>query len=620
MRANRRFPAIALVLFALSLILTCLGLTSTALLQPASPSIVVDSTVLGQTTRYLGATEAGGFWTDDLTDLGINTYRLWTKMAELEWWDDDDALDGQWDDSEYGSPTIAQLKADPSLVPWADWWDVRFDEIQAWRYGEQTRRGIIQALVQNGITPIVVLRVYDDQGNPEMRPGARWAPRPPVDDAFRNEWWEHCFALAYWLNVRNSYGVTHFEVLNEPDWNCQGWCNNSCSGFAADFCGSQAEYVQLVQDAHDAVTFANDMVGLPTYIHAPVVASDSSSYLAYSLQNADDQIQIVDYHTYADDPTTSVSSVQSTIAGNNPDEVTEPIWVSEWGALWATYDTADRALLTARQLMAFSREEVEGVTIFNLYDWSTAGGQDYGLIDLQDDGAGGANRTPTETYYAYRLMTRALKEGKDRLQFTATGVDAADVMVTWDGDSVYIVVINDEAAPLSDIAVDLSALSMDDGTVQVYEYSSAFKDQVVATPAMSGGQFNFTAPASGIALAEVTPSPTAIELVSFTASPSAGYILLEWETASEVDTLGFNLYRSKLPDSDDARLNRSLIPGQSPGSVAGAVYTWRDYAEQPGLTYYYTLEVLDVYGRSTLYGPVRVLGLPHRIYLSPIVR
>lgn len=72
-------------------------------------------------------------------------------------------------------------------------------------------------------------------------------------------------------------------------------------------------------------------------------------------------------------------------------------------------------MLTANQLLTFSEEEVEGVTVLNMYDWSSAAGQDCGLIDLQNDGMGGISRVPTETYYAYRLMVRGLNGGKERL-------------------------------------------------------------------------------------------------------------------------------------------------------------------------------------------------------------
>jgi hypothetical protein len=427
-------------------------------------------------------------------------------MAELEWWDDDDAMDGLWDDSEYGTPTMAEIKADSAngftnTVPW-EWWDERFDEAQSWRYGEQTRRGTIEALVQNDITPLIVLRTYDEQGNPEMRPGAQWAPRPPVTDTFRNEWWEHCFAMAYWLNVHNDYRVTHFEVLNEPDYNCQGWCNNSCAGFAASFCGTQAEYVQLVQDAHDAISYASGFAGLPTYVHAPVVANYNSSYVAYTLDNADAAVQGVDYDTYADDVRPSIIGISNTISSHNPDGVPEPIWVSEWGALWSSYDTITRAMRTAHQLLTFSEEQVEGVTVFNMYDWSTTAGQGYGLVDLQDDGVGGALHVPTETYYAYRLMTRGLVGGKERLEITASGLSSdTRVMATRDDFNVYVIVLQDDVGTPATATINLLELGISLGTATVYEYSAEHKDEVVVSPIVATGVLTFTAPANGISLA-----------------------------------------------------------------------------------------------------------------------
>jgi hypothetical protein len=522
-----------------------------------SATITVSDAVLGHTTKYIGATEAGGFWIDDLNDLGINTYRLWTKMAELEWWDDDDAMDELWDDSEYGSPTIADIKADATsgftnTIPW-DWWDDRFDETQSWRQGVQTRRGIIQALVQNSITPIVVLRTYDNEGEPEKRDeGANtWAPRPPVDSDFRNEWWEHCFAIAYWLNVRNNYGVTRFEVLNEPDYNCQGWCNNSCSGFAADFCGTQAEYVQLVQDAYDAASYANSFAGLSTYIHAPVVADYNSSYVAYTLNNADAAVQVVDYHTYANDVRPSITGISNTISSNNPDGVLEPIWVSEWGALWSSYDTFDRAMLTANQLLTFSEEEVEGVTVFNLYDWSTTAGQDYGLVDLQDDGQGGADRVYTESYYAYRLMTRGLMGGKERLDHTTSGFSGTTrTMVTRDAEYVYIIVLRDDVGETGTVSVDLTALGSGSGTVTVWEYSAANKDVVVQRPTITDGQFTFTVPADGISLARTEGGPTMVQLSGLGARSAGSWpwtvlVMLVLGMVSAVLTLGLCLKGAK---------------------------------------------------------------------------
>jgi hypothetical protein len=586
-------------------------------------TLTIHATIEGTTTTYIGATEAAGFWIEDLTNLGINTYRLWTKMAELEWWDDDDALDGLWDDSEYGIPSIAEIRADvasgfANTIPWA-WWDARFDEVQSWRYGEQTRRGIIEDLIQNDITPVVVLRIYDDQGQPEMRPGAQWAPRPPVNDAFRNEWWEHCFAIAYWLNVRNSYGVTHFEVLNEPDYNCQGWCNNSCPGFSASFCGTQSEYAQLVLDAYDAIGYANSLAGLPVHVHAPVVASYGSSYIAYTLDNADSAVQVVDYHSYAPDVRPGITSVRDTIAGHNPDGTLEPIWNSEWGALWSSYDTVDRAMLTASQLLTFSEEDVEGVTVFNMYDWSTAAGQDYGLIDLQNDGMGGTNRVPTETYYAYRLMVRGLNGGKERLAYTANGLDpSARVMATRDDGSIFVLVLQNNVGAPTAVAVDLSELGVDGGTATVYEYSADYQDEVVASLTIVSGQLTFTAPANGISLV-TTSRPTAVGLVSFTATPGPVGIDLAWETTTEADILGFNVYRVNAQDAETIQINGDLIGVQMPGGAMGAIYSYPDASVVPNIDYAYWLEVVDVFGGSDLYGPIAAIQ-PFYIRLPVVLR
>jgi C1A family cysteine protease len=99
-------------------------------------------------------------------------------------------------------------------------------------------------------------------------------------------------------------------------------------------------------------------------------------------------------------------------------------------------------------------------------------------------------------------------------------------------------------------------------------------------------------------------TPTAVELGRFEATPQGAAILLEWETASEVDNLGFHLYRAGSPHGPRTRLNDGLIPGQMPGSPIGATYTWQDQQVRPGITYYYWLEDVDIYGDATQHGPV----------------
>jgi hypothetical protein len=99
-------------------------------------------------------------------------------------------------------------------------------------------------------------------------------------------------------------------------------------------------------------------------------------------------------------------------------------------------------------------------------------------------------------------------------------------------------------------------------------------------------------------------TPTAVKLTSFAAVPASGGILVTWETASEYDNLGFNLYRSEAVGALGVRLNDTLIPSQVPGQGQGASYAFLDTAVLPGGPYYYTLEDVDASGVRTPHGPV----------------
>jgi hypothetical protein len=101
--------------------------------------------------------------------------------------------------------------------------------------------------------------------------------------------------------------------------------------------------------------------------------------------------------------------------------------------------------------------------------------------------------------------------------------------------------------------------------------------------------------------------PTAVLLVSFDAAPSGAAILVTWESSQEIENLGFNLYRAESEAGPMARLNDELIPsGVPPGSPFGTVYEWLDEdGLVPGQVYYYWLEDVDIYGRTTLHGPVQ---------------
>ena len=97
-----------------------------------------------------------------------------------------------------------------------------------------------------------------------------------------------------------------------------------------------------------------------------------------------------------------------------------------------------------------------------------------------------------------------------------------------------------------------------------------------------------------------------VDLISFNAIPlSNGRVSLEWETSSEKDTVGFNIWRSQSENdslTNITRINEQLIPSRSILEWSGISYpAEEDTTVVDGNTYYYVLEDIDNTGRNTLH-------------------
>jgi hypothetical protein len=85
-----------------------------------------------------------------------------------------------------------------------------------------------------------------------------------------------------------------------------------------------------------------------------------------------------------------------------------------------------------------------------------------------------------------------------------------------------------------------------------------------------------------------------------------GYVVIEWKTASEIDNAGFHLWRAtnegwKEGDySTVTRLTDQLIPAEG-NKVEGVSYSYIDTNVEYGVTYYYGLEDIDLFGQSTFH-------------------
>jgi len=149
-------------------------------------------------------------------------------------------------------------------------------------------------------------------------------------------------------------------------------------------------------------------------------------------------------------------------------------------------------------------------------------------------------------------------------------------------------------------------------TVQLLGITDNVADPVCPTtyPGGAVGQFvtRESATNNGCLYAKISAFvPTAVDLKSFTATAEKRAIVLGWETASEVDNLGFNLYRAESAGGERIQLNAEIIPSNVyPGSQLGAAYSYTDSAVYLGRTYTYWLEDVDVYGKAEMHGPVEV--------------
>ncbi|MBI4790624.1 MAG: hypothetical protein HY782_26645, partial [Chloroflexi bacterium] len=87
------------------------------------------------------------------------------------------------------------------------------------------------------------------------------------------------------------------------------------------------------------------------------------------------------------------------------------------------------------------------------------------------------------------------------------------------------------------------------------------------------------------------------------ANPAAAGITVQWTTASEVNTAGFNLYRGERKEGPFTKINPQLIPASN-DSLVGGKYRFQDANVTPGQTYYYQLEDVETGGATTRHGPI----------------
>ena len=101
------------------------------------------------------------------------------------------------------------------------------------------------------------------------------------------------------------------------------------------------------------------------------------------------------------------------------------------------------------------------------------------------------------------------------------------------------------------------------------------------------------------ALGGEADNPLPVELTSFGAQVRDGHVRLEWSTASELQNLGFHVYRSDSPNGPYVRLNHTTLSGLANSGV-GKQYQWVDENIDSSVdTYYYYIEDVSFSGIAT---------------------
>ncbi len=106
-----------------------------------------------------------------------------------------------------------------------------------------------------------------------------------------------------------------------------------------------------------------------------------------------------------------------------------------------------------------------------------------------------------------------------------------------------------------------------------------------------------------LTLVLVNQTLAAVTITKFTATLEGNKVHLYWETASEVDLIGFYIARADAEAGPYDRIS-DIIPAE--GSIVGAPYSYDDPDIQPGRTYYYKLEAENTGGGLDTHGPISI--------------
>ena len=237
-----------------------------------------------------------------------------------------------------------------------------------------------------------------------------------------------------------------------------------------------------------------------------------------------------------------------------------------------------------------------------------SGDYTFGLIRFDDIFGTDAGQIPPDAIIQSATLTYYVYDTGDL-------ADVNEVMIDWSEDVTYNGFGGDAGVQVDEYGVSVgsgsgatSAQSIDvTASLAVWASAPSGNHGWIFRPTGGGGvdvrSSEYATVGQRPSLTVEYSNPTAVTLASFTAAWQKDQVVVTWETAVEIDTLGFNLWRSETRDGSYDQVNDALIPAASPGGVWGGSYTYTDSDVTPGRTYYYKLHEIEAGGVSNWYGP-----------------
>ena len=130
-------------------------------------------------------------------------------------------------------------------------------------------------------------------------------------------------------------------------------------------------------------------------------------------------------------------------------------------------------------------------------------------------------------------------------------------------------------------------------------------------PSMTGQQFedDNTIQYSPVTASDTDDSSLPVELTSFSSELESGFVTLKWTTESEINNLGFEVYRALEEEGDylDIASYKTNTDLQGQGTSSSRHdYVYSDRTAEPETTYWYKLADIDYSGNTIFHDPISI--------------